>query len=96
MTDSADMRHIVSARDGSHNTAAWLHPYKGWYCKYSIRNLRYEGEMRDPIHDADTLPAGLSVQGEKKKNFHSAVWGHIKVGIQSKLLSAVLCTINDN
>lgn len=59
VTDSADTRHVVSVRNGSHNTAAWLHPYKGWYCKYSIRNLRHVGEMRDQIPDADTLPAGL-------------------------------------
>lgn len=59
MTDSADTRHVVSVRNGSHNTAAWLHPYKGWYCKHSIRNLRHEGEMRDQIPDADASPAGL-------------------------------------
>lgn len=59
VTDSADMRHVVSVRNGSHNTAAWRHPYKGWYCKYSIRNLRHEGKMRDQIPDADALPAGL-------------------------------------
>lgn len=55
VTDSADMRHVVSVRNGSHNTAAWL-PDKA---RYSIRNLRHEGEMRDQIPDAAALPPGL-------------------------------------
>lgn len=53
------MRRVVSVSSGIHNTALWLHPYKGWHCKYSIRNLRHEGEMRDQTPDADALPAGL-------------------------------------
>lgn len=56
VTDSANMRRVVSVSTGIHNTALWRHPYKGWYCKYSVRNLRHEGEMRDQIPDSDALP----------------------------------------
>lgn len=53
------MRRVASASTGIHNTALWRHPYKGWHCKYSVRNLRHEGEMKDQIPDSDGLPVGL-------------------------------------
>lgn len=56
----------MSVRNGSHNTAALLCPYKDFFCKYSIRNMRHEGEMRDQIPDADSYLQGSFERKTKK------------------------------
>lgn len=86
VTNSADMRHVVNVRDGSHNTAAWLLPHKGWNCKYSVRNLRREGEMRDQIPDVDASPAGLAKKEKHSSPHSSPTWYHVEVMVLNESL----------